>query len=1857
MKKWLSALLLIALLSQTLPLTALAAIGHELTAAELAAAYTLTGLNSDVTGVQRNAVYHKGMKPNATWNAMQVSDWLDDVLSTNLFNVEDMLSRASVAMAKLQKSNPDAFDRLNGGEPKYRDTVTGLQQMYREAEAVREEMRYYKDTLEERANLIAEMGRQLEEEGGGMFSSERIRLSAKIETAAAELDDARKEVAGKADGWTASIDDWSARLALLTEGANDGEITWFQELYGYDGGASENAAPVMAVSASNTRMGKLSSGTSVLAANASEAKVYVLSENEICIELVTGVKDDMVPVEGVEVTLRDLRDPYAQDIVRTTDKNGRIILLSNEFIADDNKKVHLKLDVDGEAKGYRSFGVEECRITMGQSFKGTLVPLDDQPYIYSASFHGYDIMWQDFEMLYSHLNDYDFEIKVQTRNPGGEGLTPELRFGYWKKDGEVWKIDWDYSKHLVKPTSREGNSFVFKGPWKQDIVPWVNKNQRNYFTFDSQDSSEARINTRLISVKSVVEEPVEKGSLVFVNVMGEGLSFKTTIPGIDLDIKLDLPLSWYLPKVTFNPAGYVTLSIGGPVLEDMVKKSSANWKNTEMETYKDYQKSLEKEGVLANYKAKEGAAYDYYTKRRASILMDSKLEFGAFVLYCCRWAPDNQVEDIKTMVISARGGTGVLLKYSFSWTVRWVFVGVPMYISFMLAVSAGFQFNFEVAFSWVNGAFHNWSNRPIRDITIMVSVAFTAIFGVGVKGFYEFWLRFNAGIDFRLHLAIMSQEKSTISGTYFLKLTLGFTAFWLTFSKDLWQYSGKLFDPKPLSNAAPPLQQYALANAGTEEEKAATQEPTSYPGLVPTATKIQLGGSDQRARTRVAVIGGQTYLFHLANVTGKDKKTHTRLNWVNAGNYGKKGSTQTAIDAWNTGLNGRNDYAFDVRVADGYVFAAVACAAEFDENGNPKPNTGIEKGKACNQTFYLLMLKPDGKGNLTATLDKGYYLTGIPEESEIGEQGKKELVNHVLLTADPVGKYVPSRDQSWSDQTVWYYYDSIDDPEITWARAFSDAGTCTGIEFFGTFGRVAYSEDETPYGMTSFEFIRGVEGVRCFTDEYVESGMGKGYVRTEARGAMRCSNTQPKVHDRSVDPRYSPSFLALSQPKDGDEGDRAIELFDFEMNGVSYGRRETIVLEKGDIEHFEMAQTAVDGDGTNVRRMVFYSAKETSDDGAVQSRLYGLYIEPFQRDGRNLTFDITKYTYDLTIPAGGQFRLAYIGDVPYLYWVTTAPREKENDPDVYRIMASAYDMSTNTMTAPAVYAEFTLPIYLFERKYKDKNGVMNTYSTPLTMVPQYCILTGTGTAYLSVVADTTSIRKWVDEKRAPEAVLPAVPPVELYSFPVQMKPLLELKNLFFGDTTVCRGEFEDVTVALMNAGNMGIANFDLELYTLEGGKAKVWETLHADCLYPEKSTLTMAGSKEPEEIPDYAPAIYRNSDFDYTPRQRDWVLDETKRQFHVLVGASVDTTSVDTVDSQPQFIKTDMMMPGALASFKGTLKIPEGWSGETTLYLRISKLSTYSNWARAMANAAGAKANGIAANAAAPDEMTWALDESSGKMVLQANSLQSNGAAANAVRSGIIANAVEASEDIALAVADQDIEVDHRVYGDSEGNDMLDIVISNYTATEDSFKLTCAVYLDQEEEPYYVNLPYYAKGLADRRIHTITMPVSALVVDPDAHYQARVVISAVDRDETAIANNEFTVYLGGSGLYIIEQPQSQTLQEGEDVSFTVEVGGGVKPYRYQWQVWDEKHQKWVDLPGFTEATMSRKSIEKKWDGCRFRCVITDANGDQVITREVTLTVRDRVPTGDSSSLPLYLAVAAAALILLWVVRRRMRRAG
>ena len=914
-----------------------------------------------------------------------------------------------------------------------------------------------------------------------------------------------------------------------------------------------------------------------------------------------------------------------------------------------------------------------------------------------------------------------------------------------------------------------------------------------------------------------------------------------------------------------------------------------------------------------------------------------------------------------------------------------------------------------------------------------------------------------------------------------------------------------------------------------------------------------------------------------------------------------------------TYLNEWEDYGFDVYVASDLVFLAVTTANGFDEDGFPLRNIGRD----FHQSVYLAALA-QRDANLTCELPRGsYYRSSMDEE-------------HFLRREDPF-IYSP---------TGTMYYDSIARPEIDWVQVARDgSGSPTGIQICGTLGRLMYSEDEVAFGGTGFMLRSGDNGMIFTSDKYVESGMDPEYVRTYIRGALRNSDSRTPL-SKAVEGR-SFSFLALSRPKDGAEGESAIELFDWDMNCARYWdeMKKSVVLDKGYIDHFELIQTPANEEGSTYRRMVLYTAKEIGPDGDSRDRLYGLYIEPIQRSGKDMSFEVTKYTYDLTIPSG-KFKIVTIDDTPYIYWLATAPRLDEAKPDVYRLWAAAFDMSTNTVATPSVFSEFRVPRYDFV--YRTNSG--ETGRTMLDLVPQDVHLTGTGTAYLSAVPDAGGV---------PERYREGVPQVFLESIPEMQKPVLELQGMVVEDTTVAAGDFEDTTIVLMNAGNMGISSFDLELYTVEDGKTVVSETLHADCLHPEKSSLTMSGTAEPITLPEGRQAIYRNSDFDYTARQRDWVLAHEKKAYKVYLGDDGPVLqSVETVDSQTQYLQTDMMMPGALASFTGTLKIPESWSGDKTLYLRVGKLSAYSNWERALANAAGA-GNGILSNAAAPRELTWALDEKSGKLVLQEGGIASNSAAANDAQSGFIVGTAEVGDPVPLMTAYHDIEITHRVYPDGDGSDLLDIVVSNYADNKDSFKLTCAVYVDGAEEPCYVNLHHYEKALASRAIHTITMPISALVDDPEAHSKVRVEINAIGRDESAYANNEFTVFLGGqNALRFTKQPRDVTVQEGEDVSFGVEVAGGRQPYAFQWQVWNPRTGEWVDLKGFTEPTIAREDIEKKWDGAMFRCVVTDAAGAKTASEAATLTVRDKVPTGDGSDLPLYLAVALVALALLWLLRRR-----
>jgi len=83
----------------------------------------------------------------------------------------------------------------------------------------------------------------------------------------------------------------------------------------------------------------------------------------------------------------------------------------------------------------------------------------------------------------------------------------------------------------------------------------------------------------------------------------------------------------------------------------------------------------------------------------------------------------------------------------------------------------------------------------------------------------------------------------------------------------------------------------------------------------------------------------------------------------------------------------------------------------------------------------------------------------------------------------------------------------------------------------------------------------------------------------------------------------------------------------------------------------------------------------------------------------------------------------------------------------------------------------------------------------------------------------------------------------------------------------------------------------------------------------------------------------------------------------------------------------------------------------------------------------------------------------------------------------------------------------------------------------------------------------------------------------------------------------------------------------------------------------------MDLDGAVLPTLQVDNVTMAMSGRKARCIVSDSSGQQITSDAATLTVIDPHPvdTGDHSNLPLYLAVALAALALIWLLRRRARQ--
>ena len=92
-----------------------------------------------------------------------------------------------------------------------------------------------------------------------------------------------------------------------------------------------------------------------------------------------------------------------------------------------------------------------------------------------------------------------------------------------------------------------------------------------------------------------------------------------------------------------------------------------------------------------------------------------------------------------------------------------------------------------------------------------------------------------------------------------------------------------------------------------------------------------------------------------------------------------------------------------------------------------------------------------------------------------------------------------------------------------------------------------------------------------------------------------------------------------------------------------------------------------------------------------------------------------------------------------------------------------------------------------------------------------------------------------------------------------------------------------------------------------------------------------------------------------------------------------------------------------------------------------------------------------------------------------------------------------------------------------------------------------------------------------------------------------------------------------SGLTIVTNPSNQTVSVGQKAVFTVQAQG--EGLKYQWQYLMPGRTEWWDsgMAGATTASISVEGTAAR-NGQQYRCVVTDANGNQLISNAAKMTV-------------------------------------
>ena len=110
-----------------------------------------------------------------------------------------------------------------------------------------------------------------------------------------------------------------------------------------------------------------------------------------------------------------------------------------------------------------------------------------------------------------------------------------------------------------------------------------------------------------------------------------------------------------------------------------------------------------------------------------------------------------------------------------------------------------------------------------------------------------------------------------------------------------------------------------------------------------------------------------------------------------------------------------------------------------------------------------------------------------------------------------------------------------------------------------------------------------------------------------------------------------------------------------------------------------------------------------------------------------------------------------------------------------------------------------------------------------------------------------------------------------------------------------------------------------------------------------------------------------------------------------------------------------------------------------------------------------------------------------------------------------------------------------------------------------------------------------------------------------------------DANGNSVISEEATVYVTGKPE-IEEQPHDIVVQNGEYITVSVKAKGN--GLIYQWQYKYKNMDDYTDW-GKGDTFVNSYPAFDGWDGMKYRCIITDANGNSVISKEAMVYIKNK----------------------------------